>query len=139
MLTDHACTLGPLLAVSGFDYGTARNWARLGLLYAQDGVWEGERLLPEGYVDLVSSPAPAWASPRYGGQFWVNGTKELVPLPESAFQMQGAGGQYVVIDREHELVVVRLGHRKGGAGGKALASLNAALALLVEGGDHPKL
>ena len=58
----------------GFDYGTPRNWARLGLLYLQDGVWMGERILPEGYVDFVSTPEPAWEKPEYGGLFKLNGT-----------------------------------------------------------------
>ena len=59
--------------LTGYDYGTARNWARLGLLYLNDGVWHGERLLPEGFVKFVSTPAPAWKDPIYGGMVWVNG------------------------------------------------------------------
>ena len=51
----------------------ARNWARLGLLYLQDGMWQGQRLLPEGWAKFVSTPAPAWKTPVYGGLFWVNG------------------------------------------------------------------
>ncbi len=100
--------------MSGFDYGTPRNWARLGLLYQQDGVWEGERILPEGYVDFVSTPAPAWEEPYYGGLFWVNGTGDL-NLPLDAFHMEGYGGQSVIVDPSHELVVVRMGHTRGGS------------------------
>ena len=59
--------------LSGYDYGTARNWARLGLLYLRDGVWQGKRLLPEGWATFVGTPAPAWRRPEYGGMFWVNG------------------------------------------------------------------
>ena len=60
--------------LSGYDFGTGRNWARLGQLYLQDGVWNDERLLPEGFVDFVSSPAPAWDRQQYGGFFWLNRT-----------------------------------------------------------------
>lgn len=106
--------------MTGFDYGTARNWARLGFLYLKDGVWEGERILPEGWVDLVSTPAPAWKEPIYGGLFWVNGTGRW-NLPRDAFYMAGAGGQRVIIVPSHDLVVVRMGHRRGGrAGDEAL-------------------
>jgi CubicO group peptidase (beta-lactamase class C family) len=102
--------------LSGFDYGTARNWARLGLLWLQDGVWLGERLLPEGLARFVRTPAPAWERPEYGAQFWVNGTGEY-PLPRDAFSMAGSGEQRVFIVPSHDLVVVRLGHRRGEAAG----------------------
>ena len=75
--------------LTGYDYGTARNWARIALLYLRDGVWNGERILPEGFVDFVSTPAPAWEQPVYGGLFWSNGTGAM-PIPESAFYASGA-------------------------------------------------
>ncbi len=105
--------------LSGYDYGTARNWARLGLLYAQDGVWQGERLLPEGFVEFVRTPAPGWKAPEYGGLFWLNGTGEL-KMPKDAYWMAGAGGQRVIVIPSHDLVVVRLGHQRGDAAGMRL-------------------
>jgi CubicO group peptidase (beta-lactamase class C family) len=60
--------------LQGYELGPARDWARLGLLYLQDGVWDGERLLPDGWVDFVRTPAPAWSQPVYGGMFWLNRT-----------------------------------------------------------------
>ena len=114
--------------LTGYDYGTARNWARLGLLYMQDGVWNGERILPEGYAQIVSTPAPAWKEPEYGGQFWVNGTAKYA-LPRAAYYMAGLDEQRVFIVPSHDLVVVRLGHRRGGA--RAKAGLDRALAGLV--------
>lgn len=100
--------------MSGFDYGTPRNWARLGLLYQQDGVWEGKRILPVGFAEFVGTPALAWEEPIYGGLFWVNGRGDL-KLPRDAFHMEGYGGQSVIIDPSHELVVVRMGHTRGGS------------------------
>jgi CubicO group peptidase (beta-lactamase class C family) len=108
----------------GYEMVPARDWARLGNLYLQDGVWNGERLLPQGYVDYVKTPAPAWVAdgrPVYGGGFfWVNGDGSL-PIPRDAFAMRGAGGQSATIIPSHGLVVVRLGKYRGAAaGGRAL-------------------
>jgi len=90
-------------------FGTARNWAHLGLLHLQDGLWEGERILPSGWVDFVSSPAPAWADGRYGGLFWLNSGGEW-GLPDDTYSMQGAGGQWTFIVPRKDLVIVRMGH-----------------------------
>jgi CubicO group peptidase (beta-lactamase class C family) len=68
--------------------------------------------LPEGWVEFVSTPAPAWDKPIYGGLFWVNGAGWW-GIPKSAYYMAGAGGQYVIIIPTHDLVVVRLGHIRG--------------------------
>ncbi|MEO8524436.1 MAG: serine hydrolase [Caldimonas sp.] len=116
----------------GYDYMSARDWARLGTLYLQDGVWNGERILPEGFVKFVSTVAPAWAAdvrPIYGGFFWLNGTGAF-PLPTTAYYMLGAGGQFVFIDPTHDLVVVRMGYSKGEP--YAYAGLYPALQLLMQ-------
>jgi CubicO group peptidase (beta-lactamase class C family) len=118
--------------LQGYELASGRDWARLGNLYLQDGVWNGERILPEGYAAFVSTVAPAWAAdgrPIYGGFFWINGT-EAFPIPKEAYSMQGAGGQYTLIIPSHGLVVVRLGHYKGAEAGEA--ALSKALALLME-------
>ena len=118
--------------LSGYDYGTARNWARLGMLYLQDGVWNGQRLLPEGWTRFVSTPAPAWTRKEYGGQFWVNGEGQW-PLPRDAYFMSGAGGQQTFVVPSHDLVVVRMGHQRGAAAGtKTLQQSLAALVAAVE-------
>ena len=117
----------------GLAFMPARDWARLGNLYLQDGVWDGERILPEGYVEYASTLAPTWVSDgrlQYGGAFfWVNGQGSQ-GLPESAYSMRGAGGQSTTIIPTHDLVVVRLGKYTGsGPGGQAL---NQAFGLLME-------
>lgn len=95
--------------LTGFDYGTARNWARLGLLYLRDGVWMGRRLLPEGWSGFVSTPGPAWEQPVYGGQFWLNRTGEF-DVPRDTYMMAGSGQQRVFVVPSMDLVVVRMGH-----------------------------
>lgn len=117
------------LMYQGYDLGSGRDWLRLGLLYLQDGVWNGERLLPEGWSDFVRTPAPAWSRPLYGGFFWLNRTGRW-PVPEDAYFMAGAGGQYAIIVPTHDLVVVRLGHYKGQPQGEQ--ALRRALSLLME-------
>jgi CubicO group peptidase (beta-lactamase class C family) len=107
----------------GYELASARDWARVANLYLQDGVWNGERVLPEGWVDFVSSLAPAWEADGrriYGGLFWLNGESSF-PAPTSAYYMSGVGGQTVLIVPTHDLAVVRLGHYRGsGPGGRAL-------------------
>jgi len=115
--------------LSGYDYGTARNWARIGMLYLNDGVWNGERLLPEGWTEWVSTPAPAWADSSYGGMVWVN-PRGVWPLPRDAFAFRGAGGQETYVVPSLDLVVVRMGHFPGSrVGGQ---DLRRALGLIVE-------
>ena len=91
-------------------YTNARDLARFGLLYLQGGVWNGERLLSEAWIDFVRTPAPATAESGnfYGGQWW------LVPddrndVPHDAYSTAGNRGQYVVVVPSHELVIVRRG------------------------------
>ncbi len=118
--------------LQGYELAPARDWARLGNLYLRDGVWNGERILPQGFVEFVSSVAPAWAAdgrPIYGGFFWINGDGRF-PVPRDAFYMSGAGGQQTLIIPSHDLVVVRQGHYRGQtAGARALVD---ALALLMD-------
>jgi CubicO group peptidase (beta-lactamase class C family) len=116
----------------GYELGSGRDWARLGNLYLQDGVWNGERILPAGYAKFVSTLAPAWAAdkrPVYGAFFWINGDGAL-PIPREAYFMNGAGGQRTIIVPSHDLVVVRLGHFRGDAAG--MIGLRNALALLIQ-------
>ena len=125
--------------LSGYDYGTARNWARLGLLYLNDGVWMGQRILPEGFVTFVSTPAPAWADSSYGGMVWVNARGQW-PLPRDAFAFRGAGGQDTYMVPSRDLVIVRMGHFPGSQQGTA--DLQRAQAILMEaiperGGRRP--
>ena len=116
----------------GYELASARDWARLGNLYLQDGVWNGERILPEGWAAFVSTLAPAWKAdgrPIYGGFFWLNGDGSF-PVPPEAYYMAGAGGQFTLIVPSHDLVVVRLGHYRGAPWGTP--SLGEALRLLID-------
>jgi len=116
----------------GYELGSGRDWARLGNLYLQDGIWNGERILPEDYASFVRTLAPAWEAdqrPIYGGFFWINGTGTF-PVPKDAYYMAGAGGQITLIIPSHDLVVVRMGHYKGQDAG--MASFKKALALLMQ-------
>jgi CubicO group peptidase (beta-lactamase class C family) len=118
--------------LQGYVLGSARDWARLGNLYLQDGVWMGERVLPEGFVKFVSTAAPAWKAdgrPIYGAYFWLNASNQY-PIPKESYYMAGAGMQTTIIIPSHDLVVVRLGHYKGARAGRE--GLINALALLME-------
>lgn len=97
---------------------TARDLGRLGLLYLGDGVWQGERLLPQGWADYVATPAPDQPEGRggigYGAQFWLLGPEQ--GLPEGTYAAMGNRGQYVVIVPERQIVIVRRGFDAVGDG-----------------------
>ncbi|MEO8314396.1 MAG: serine hydrolase [Pseudomonadota bacterium] len=96
--------------MSGQTYSTARDFARFGLLYLADGVWIGQRILPEGWVKYVMTPGPVQpdgAGPRYGGQFWLYGGQ--AGLPADAYSPNGGQGQYAMIVPSRNIVVVRRG------------------------------
>jgi CubicO group peptidase (beta-lactamase class C family) len=91
-------------------YTNARDLARFGMLYAQNGIWNGERLISKEWIQFIRTPAPASAPYNYfyGGQWW------LVPsnrkdVPADAYSTAGNRGQYVIIVPSHELVIVRRG------------------------------
>ena len=121
--------------LNGYEFISGRDWARLANLYLQDGVVAGKRLLPEGWSEFVSTPAPGWVAdgrPIYGGFFWLNrGPRATrMPVPEDAYFMAGAGGQKTIIVPSRDLVVVRIGHFSGAA--KSQISLDQTLAALME-------
>ena len=120
---------------SSYMYTTARDWARFGLLYLQDGVWNGERILPEGWVDYTRTPTPPSLG-EYGGMWWLNAgepgkpeTKEWPDLPDDIYYAEGHDGQDVVIFPSQNMIVVRLSVSRGGSWDMAefLADVMAAV------------
>ena len=91
---------------SSYCFCTARDFARFGLLYLRDGVWEGQRILPPGWVDYARTPTFQQAGVsdgRYGAQWWLD-----IGGPGS-FSANGYDGQFIVIVPDLDLVVVRNG------------------------------
>jgi CubicO group peptidase (beta-lactamase class C family) len=91
-------------------YTNARDLARFGMLYLQNGLWNGERIISEEWIDFVREPAPASAEigNMYGGQWW------LVPdnrddVPKDAYSTSGNRGQFTIVVPTHDLVIVRRG------------------------------
>ena len=95
--------------LSSAVWTTARDLARLGQFWLQDGVWQGKRLLPAGWVRFMTTPAgpqPERAE-GYGASLWLFGEKQ--GLPAGTYSAQGSRGQYVMVVPSHRLVVVRRG------------------------------
>jgi CubicO group peptidase (beta-lactamase class C family) len=85
---------------------TSRDFARFGLLYMRNGVWDGERILPEGWVDYTFTPSPASAG--YGAHWW---------LESDRYEARGLFGQYVSLVPADDLIVVVNSQQGGGASG----------------------
>jgi CubicO group peptidase (beta-lactamase class C family) len=94
-------------------YASGRDWMKLGLLYLNDGIHQGERILPEGWVKYATTASkPSLQTRAYGAQIWLNtpAPHQLFPgMPEDAYAFQGHFGQYVIVIPSLELVVVRMG------------------------------
>ncbi|MEO0981579.1 MAG: serine hydrolase [Pseudomonadota bacterium] len=94
---------------------TARDLARIGQLYLQDGVWRGERILPFGWWEWVSAPLgpqPTQGDYGYGAQFWLIGG--IDGLPAETFAALGHRGQHLVIVPSKDVVIVRRGYDESG-------------------------
>jgi len=101
---------------SSYGIATPRDWARFGLLYLQDGVWQGERILPEGWVAYSATPTPKAPRGEYGAFFWLNAGAPGNPAdrlwpnaPRDAFAAQGYQEQKVIIIPSRKAVLVRFG------------------------------
>jgi CubicO group peptidase (beta-lactamase class C family) len=106
------------LVGSSYMYATPRDWARYGELLDADGVWQGQEILPRGYVTMMASPVEASGGEYGRGLVWrwaTHGEKpgtnpdEAFGIPADAFWMSGHDGQYVAIIPSRQLVVVRMG------------------------------
>jgi CubicO group peptidase (beta-lactamase class C family) len=103
--TDAAGTI----AGSSYLYATARDYGRFGLLFLRDGVFQGERILPEGWVSYSTTPTEG-SNDSYGAQFWLNRGKMYPDVPEDMFYCNGHDGQRIFILPSKDLVIVVLGY-----------------------------
>ncbi len=102
---------------------TARDLARLGLLYLNDGMWNGKRILPNDWAEFVATPAADEPGPRangdpspgYGAQFWLYG--ESFGLPAGSYAARGNRGQYLMIIPERNVLIIRRGYDSNLPGG----------------------
>ena len=104
-------------------WASARDFAKFGYLYLHDGMWQGERLLPEGWVDFSRTDPPEAAGNVYGAGFWITPSSEpshpdqaAHSPPYDAFSAQGHEGQTIWIVPSRDLVIVRLGLMDNGGG-----------------------
>lgn len=91
-------------------YTNARDLARFGLLYLQGGIWDGERLISEEWIEFSSTPAPATVGRGgfYGAQWWLV-PEDRNDVPSDAYSTNGNRGQYTVVVPSHDVVIVRRG------------------------------
>ncbi|MEN8512365.1 serine hydrolase [Burkholderia sp. RS02] len=104
------------LGSSSYMYASARDWARFGQLLLQDGEWNGQRLLPAGWVRYLTRATPQSPRQEFGAHLWVKVPEpfnERDPhasaMPADAFHAVGHEGQFVSVVPSRQLVVVRLG------------------------------
>ena len=91
------------------------------MLYLQDGIWNGERILPEGWVNYSKTPTKGAPIGEYGAHFWLNageaGNSEnrfMPNVPSDMYSMNGFEGQRVFIIPSKNLVILRMGQTPAG-------------------------
>ncbi len=101
---------------SSWLHATARDWARFGLLMLRGGAWDGQQIVPEGWIDYMRTPLAHDPKGVYGAMTWLNTGRleEQVPirlegLPADTFIASGHRGQYIIMVPSKDLVIVRLG------------------------------
>ena len=125
-------------------WASARDFAKFGYLYLRDGVWDGERLLPEGWVDFSRRDPVATKTNVYGAGWWLGADPDPVPAgqaattpPFDAFSAQGHEGQTIWVVPSKDLVIVRLGLMpNGGNNWPALYEWNQSVARLFPDVDE---
>lgn len=93
---------------SSYAWATARDWCRYGMLYEQEGVWNGKQILPVGWTKYTATPAEN-SGGVYGAQFWLHTSEEFPDVPSDMYFADGFQGQRVFIVPSKNLVVVRFG------------------------------
>ena len=94
---------------SSYIYATTRDYARFALLYLNDGVFNGERILPEGWVNYSRSIVPNTKG-AYGAGFWLNQMGTYPSGPKNTFECRGHDGQRIFILPDKDLAVIVLGY-----------------------------
>lgn len=87
---------------SSHFFASAQDYARFGYLCLRNGNWNGEQILPEGWIDFCRTSSPQ-ANGIYGAHFWT------IPGSLGTFECHGAGGQRITIVPKLDLLIVRLG------------------------------
>ncbi|CAF2515325.1 unnamed protein product [Rotaria sp. Silwood2] len=104
---------------SSYSWGTARDWARFGILYLNNGFYNNERILSENWIEQTTTLAGSNQYSEYGLQVWLNtgknndsSTRRFLNVPTDMFYASGFDGQALFIIPSKKLVVVRLGLTK---------------------------
>ena len=116
---------------SSFGWASARDWARFGQLYLQDGQWDGQRILPKGWVEQAQNKSRG-SKRAYGSHWWINRGRRHRDLPRNSFSAEGYEGQMLLIIPSDQTVIVRLGQTpepgkfdRNGFAASVLAALEA--------------
>ena len=127
---------------SSYAVATPRDWARFGQFYLQDGVWQGERILPEGWVEYSTTPTPKAPQGEYGAYFWLNagspsdpGDRPWPSAPPDAFAASGFQQQRVIVIPSKNLVLVRFGATSSPDAWSVDEFVKQMLAALPAGGE----